>query len=63
VALATHAGGRVAASASSAFVDGVQIAFFAASGAILLAAVAVMFLLPSRDAIGEAPIDPAGVQA
>ncbi len=61
VALASHLGGPVAAHASSAFVDGVQIAFYAAAGAIVVAAVAVMFLLPRRDpstaAEVEGPVD------
>lgn len=63
VALATHIGGPVAGAASSSFVDGLQIAFYAASGAIVLAAVAVMVLLPRRDPIAEVSIDQAVVGA
>jgi hypothetical protein len=62
VALATHLGGPVSASAGSAFVDGLQIAFYAASGAIVLAAVAVIFLLPRRDPIADDAIGHADVR-
>jgi EmrB/QacA subfamily drug resistance transporter len=50
LAIAAHIGGPVAAKASSAFVDGFHIAFFAAAGIAVVAAFVVAVLLPRRDA-------------
>ncbi len=49
-AVAAHIGGPVAEKASSAFIDGFHVAFFAAAGAAVVAAIAVAILLPRRDA-------------
>ncbi|MGX7681772.1 MFS transporter [Jatrophihabitans sp. DSM 45814] len=59
LAVAAHLGGPVAAKANAAYVDGMHVAFFAAAGAAVLAAVLVMILLPPRDA----PITEDGVAA
>ena len=51
LAIAAHIGGPVASKANSAFIDGFHLAFFAAAGAAVLAAIAVGALLPRRDAV------------
>lgn len=50
VAVAAHIGGPVAQHANTAFVDGIHVALFVAAAAVLVAAVAVTFLAPGRDA-------------
>ncbi len=49
-AFAAHAGGAVFTQASNAFIDGLHIAYWTAAGAALLAAGAVIVLLPGRRA-------------
>ncbi len=51
LAVASRMGGPVAAKANAAFIDGFHLAFFAAGGAAILAAIAVAILLPRRDAV------------
>ena len=48
IAVAAHAGGHVAFSANSAFLDGMHIAFYVAAGAATVAAIAVTTLLGGR---------------
>jgi EmrB/QacA subfamily drug resistance transporter len=48
LAVAAHIGGPVAARANTAFVDGIHIAFYAASAAAIVAAIAVATLLSPR---------------
>lgn len=47
-AVAAHLGGPIARQAASAFIDGFRIAFLAAAGAAVLAAITVAILLPRR---------------
>jgi MFS family permease len=47
-AVAAHLGGPVATQANSAFVDGFRLAFLAAAGAAVVAAITVAALLPRR---------------
>jgi predicted MFS family arabinose efflux permease len=60
LAVAAHIGGPVAVKANSAFIDGFHLAFFAAAGAAVIAAVAVAILLPRRDEVldefADAPV-------
>src|ERR1700710_761380 len=49
LAVAAHIGGPVASKANSAFIDGFHVAFFAAAGVAIVAAIAVAVLLPRRD--------------
>jgi len=49
IAVAAHAGGQVASSANSAFLDGMHIAFYAAAGAATVAAIAVAILLRGKE--------------
>ena len=51
VAIAAHIGGPLAAKANDAFTSGFHLAFFAAAGAAVLAAIAVALLLPRRDVV------------
>lgn len=53
LAVAAHVGGPVGAKANSAFVDGIHVAFYAASAAAIVAAVAVALLLPRRDSVTD----------
>jgi EmrB/QacA subfamily drug resistance transporter len=53
LAVAAHIGGPVASRANAAFIDGFHLAFYAASGAAVVAAIAVAILLPRRDAVLE----------
>jgi EmrB/QacA subfamily drug resistance transporter len=48
IAVAAHLGAPIAGPANSAFIDGIQVALFAAAGTVLLAAVLVAMLLPRR---------------
>ena len=48
IAIAAHAGGQVASSANSAFLDGMHVAFYAAAGAAVFAAIAVTILLHGK---------------
>lgn len=50
VAVAAHIGGPVAQHANTVFVDGIHVALLVAAAAVLVAAVAVTFLAPGRDA-------------
>jgi EmrB/QacA subfamily drug resistance transporter len=51
LAIAAHLGGPIASKANSAFIDGFHLAFLAAAGAAVIAAIAVALLLPRRDAV------------
>jgi hypothetical protein len=57
LAVASRIGGPVSAQASTAFIDGIQVALLAAAGTAVLAALAVAALLPRRDIIAETGSD------